>query len=154
MEWTHVTVLHSAPLGEVTADQVEEVTTRVRKACATVAPFELTVGRPSVGTVAIECPAWPGPLARPLWQITAQASRDVWQDAYPTLPAKYYPHLSVAYAGENASEADRTDLKVALSDCGDVGTVTFTVDKLWLVAQRHDGRHITWRVLDQVLLGR
>jgi 2'-5' RNA ligase len=154
-QWLHISLLHSAPVEEVSQSEVDAIIDKVREECAKIKPFELTIGRPSVGTVAIECPAWPGPAPRRLWEIVADASRGVFGDRYPTMPApgKHYPHASLAYAGEEAAKADRGDLKVKLSDAGDAGNVTFTVEKISLVAQKHDGKFITWRHTVDVPLG-
>ncbi|MDT0347528.1 2'-5' RNA ligase family protein [Streptomyces litchfieldiae] len=97
-EWAHITVLHSGPVGEVTGPEITAITSRVRAACATVAPFTLTVDRPAVGTVAVELPARPGAPARRLWELTTEATREVIGGRYPVLPAVYYPHLTIAYA--------------------------------------------------------
>ncbi|WP_158673890.1 2'-5' RNA ligase family protein [Streptomyces klenkii] len=151
-QWCHVTVLHSGPVEEVSDEEIRAITGRVRERCAEVRPFELALDRPVVGNVALECPGRPGAPARRLWEITARAGREVLGDRYPLLPAAYYPHLSVAYAGRQAAHADRTALKALLSDIP-AGPVSFHVDRLHLVAQSHDGRQITWRPVTTVLLG-
>jgi hypothetical protein len=148
--WYHVTVLHSAPVEQVSAAELERIVAGVRQRCLTVAGFDLTVDRPGVGGVAVECPARPGSPARRLWEVTAEATAAVIGDRVPVILAVYYPHLSLAYA---VAHVDHRPMKVWLSD-HDIAPLTVAVRKIALVAQSHDGQQITWRhILDVPLLG-
>ncbi|MEY9938674.1 2'-5' RNA ligase family protein [Streptacidiphilus sp. MAP5-3] len=149
-EWYHVTLLHSGPVSEITDDEIAAITEQVRKQCATIAPFDLTLDRPSVGTVALECAGRPGEPARRLWEITAKATAAVTGERFPLIPPVYYPHASIAYA--TGPVPDRRDMKAWLSDCP-TQPVTFTAENISLVAQSHDGREITWRHVASVPLG-
>jgi hypothetical protein len=71
------------------------------------------------------------------------------------IPADYYPHVSLAYGTPGESHqagADRTALKRVLSDLPGE-PVTLRADRLCLVSQVHDRRHITWTHLATIPLG-
>ncbi|MDX3024985.1 2'-5' RNA ligase family protein [Streptomyces acidiscabies] len=153
-EWLHVTVLHAGPQSDSSDAEVAAMVDQVSAAAAEVDPFALTLYPPAVGTVALECAGRPGAPARRLWELTAAATREVMgEERFALIPAVYYPHASVAYAGPEAHLADRTALKVALSDV-EAGPVTVQAHTLSLVAQWHDGRsQIVWEHLASVPLG-
>ncbi|GHE14686.1 2'-5' RNA ligase family protein [Streptomyces alanosinicus] len=150
-KWLHVTVLHSGPEQEASDQEVKEITSRVRKAVAGTGAVELTFARPAIGNVAIECAARPGGAARRLWEATWTATREVVGERWPLIPATYYPHTSISYAGRDAHLADRGELKQSLSDI-DGSEATLTFPTLALVSQWHDGRHIVWEHLADVPL--
>jgi 2'-5' RNA ligase len=149
--WVHLTLLHSGPVGQISAAELDQITDLVREQCTTVAPFSLTFDRPAVGRVAVECIARPGPPARQLWQITADATAAVTGTRFPLIPDLYYPHLSLAY-GTGDSDTGRRAMKAWLSDDVDTGPVTLPATHLSLVAQSYDMQHITWRHLTDVPL--
>jgi len=151
-QWLHVTVLHAGPQADTSEAELDEVVARVRAAAAEVEPFELTLYPPSVGTVALECAARPGAAARRLWELTAAATSEVMGDRFALIPAAYYPHASLAYAGPEGHLADRTALKVMLSDV-EANPVTIQAHALSLVSQWHDGKsQIVWESLASVPL--
>src|SRR5690606_9761135 len=142
----HLTVLHGGPVDEYRPGEIEAITQRVRDRCAGIEPFSLTFDRPTVGRVALECPARPGAPARRLWEVTARVDHEVTGGRFPLIPADYYPHISLAYGTPGESHptgADRTALKRALSDHPGE-PVTLRADRLCLVSQVHDRQHITW----------
>jgi 2'-5' RNA ligase len=151
-EWVHVTVLHMSPADDASDAEVDKMIALVREHASHISPFEMQIERPAVGTVALECLARPGEPARELWRRTADAMRQTVGGRWPIVPATYYPHASLAYAGEDAELADRQALKMWLSDHGPE-PVTLRAEKLSLVAQWHDGRHITWDHIADVPLG-
>ncbi|MEH1124749.1 2'-5' RNA ligase family protein [Micromonospora sp. CPCC 206061] len=145
-EWIHVTVLHSAPVVDLDRAVLERIVDRARAECAHIPVFDLTLDRPDLGPVAVECPGRPGGPARRLWQLLADITTAETDGQYTTRPEVYYPHASIAYA--TADGIDSRSMAVWLSDC-DAQPVTFRVDRVSLVAQSHDGQHITWSpVLD------
>jgi 2'-5' RNA ligase len=149
-EWVHVTLLHSAPVDQLSDGEVAQIVDRVRTRCATVPAFTLTLDRPHIAGVAVECPGRPGAPARRLWQMLAEVTGEVTGGRIPTLPAVYYPHTSLAYGTANG--VDHRPMKLWLSDC-DAGPVSFPVTQVSLVAQSHDLRYITWRHILDVELG-
>lgn len=129
--WAHLTVLHGGPVDAYQDGEIEAITEQVRAAVADLAPFDLVVDRPSVGRVALECPARPGAPARRLWELTAAVDAEVTGGRFPLIPDGYAPHLTLAYGIAGDQRADR----------------------LALVAQSHNRRHITWTPLATVPLG-
>lgn len=71
---------------------------------------------------------------------------------FPLRPPVYFPHASLAYGVAGEVRPDRLSMKALLSDLP-VGPVTLPVTRLSLVAQSHDGRHITWTHLGDAVLG-
>ncbi|MBO8189241.1 2'-5' RNA ligase family protein [Streptomyces spirodelae] len=151
-EWVHMTVLHSGPHTEATAQELAGITERVRKAAADIEPFDVTFALPTIGSTAVECVGRPGPPARRLWEETWQATRAVVGDRWPLIPKTYHPHVTLAYGTARAAAADRAQMKAWLSDHGR-GEVVLRASALTLVAQSHDRRRITWEVLETVPLG-
>ncbi|MEU5417854.1 2'-5' RNA ligase family protein [Streptomyces sp. NPDC020667] len=149
--WLHCTILHAGPVAEYREQQLADIVERVTKECENTRAFDLVFDRPSVGTVAVECAARPGEPARQLWEITARVDAEVTGDRYPLIPAVYYPHVSLAYGTAGDVRADRRALKVALSDHPGE-PVRLRADRLCLVAQSHDRRHITWTPIAEVPL--
>lgn len=142
--WVHATVMHGGPVDQYTEAEITAIVDRVGEACATISPFDLIYDRPSVGTVALECPARPGAPARRLWELTAGIDADVTGGRFPRIPDDgYYPHVSLAYGIGGTDRADRRAMKAWLSDHPG-GPVVLRATHLSLVAQRHDRRHITW----------
>ncbi|MFE7614363.1 2'-5' RNA ligase family protein [Streptomyces sp. NPDC057496] len=151
-EWMHLTVLHAGPQHSAGPGEVDRLVGEVAERAAGIAPFEITLSRPDIGTVAIESKGYPGAPYRELWEMTWQAQRAVVGERWPLLPALSYPHLAHAYAGADGKLADRGELKVVLSDLPG-GPVTVPVAALTLVAEWHDRREIMWDVLAEVPLG-
>ncbi|MFF3730955.1 2'-5' RNA ligase family protein [Streptomyces sp. NPDC002476] len=149
--WTHCTVLHGGPVDQYRNGEITEITGRVAKECQTIPAFDLTVDRPAIGTVAVECAARPGAPARQLWKLTARVDADVTGNRFPLIPAVYAPHISLAYGVASPVRADRRQLKAALSDQpGEM--VVLRATRLCLVAQSHNRRHITWTPIAEVVL--
>lgn len=150
-EWMHVTLLHMGPEESASTREIDQLAAAVAERAAGMAPYDLTLSRPDIGTVAIESRGFPGAPHRALCDMTWEATRAVVGDRWPRIPTISYPHLSHAYAGANGHLADRTELKVALSDLPG-GPVTLPVTTLSLVAEWHDRREIRWDVLAEVPL--
>ncbi len=145
-QWSHVTICHAAPVAAVTGREVADITALVREGCAEAAPFELTVRPAEVWGTGIVCPLWPGAPARRLWQIVTAAARAVTGDQFQ--PAVYHPHLALAYCFAAVEDGP---LRVWLSDHR-IPEMTFTADRLHLVAQWHDGHEITWQPVTTIAL--
>jgi 2'-5' RNA ligase len=147
--WCHITVQDIAPVADISPKELDRIVTQVRQACAGLTRPELTLGPPELGRFGIGCPVTPAAGARALWEITAAASRAVTGARFPTRPARYHPHLSLAY-GVAPSRDEPLCHWLATHP---TATMTFTATQLTLVAQSHDGaRAITWRPLATVPL--
>jgi 2'-5' RNA ligase len=146
-EWLHITVHHGPPAAQLSTAQAARLAALVAEACAGIAPFAVTAGRAEAWHAGIVCPVRPGQPLRELHQVTAAAAARVTGTAAPG-PDDYYPHLTLAYA---TGPADHRPLRAWLAD-SDAAEVPLPVTELALVAQRHDGRAITWELLDRVAL--
>jgi 2'-5' RNA ligase len=144
----HITVQQLAPASQVTSSELAQIVSLVRDRCADIAPFAVTTARAEAWEHAITCPIRPGCLLSTLWQVTTTAARQVTGTRFETRPAVYHPHLTIAYA---TSHVDQDPIRAWLSDYG-APEIPIPVTGLVLVAQRHNGREITFRVLDHVPL--
>lgn len=147
--WVHCTVLHGGPVDQYHPSEITQIIERVTNECQTIRSFDLTFDRPSAGTVAVECAARPGAPARQLWELTARADADITGSRFPLIPTVYAPHVSLAYGTAGPTRADRRELKAALSDQPGE-SIVLRANRLCLVAQSHNRRHITWTPIAQV----
>ncbi|OIJ91591.1 hypothetical protein BIV23_39550 [Streptomyces monashensis] len=145
----HFTVLHAGP--QDSAREVDQITREVTRRAADTDPFEVRLSRPDIGTLAIESKGCPGRPHRQLWEMTWQTHQAVVGDRWPRIPTASYPHLSHAYAGAQGYLADRSKLKVMLSDLPG-GPVAVPVSALTLVAEWHHRREVVWDILAEVPL--
>jgi 2'-5' RNA ligase len=146
--WMHITVQHVAPVTEVSTSEIKQITALVRDACAQIAPFAVTACRAEAWPTALVCPIRPGAPLRHLWQVTTSAAARVTGGRISTVPGVYHPHLSLAYAHDHV---EHEPVKAWLSDAT-ASEVALPVTRLVLVAQQHDRRHITWRLVDEIPL--
>ncbi|MET9518264.1 hypothetical protein [Streptomyces sp. NPDC002994] len=56
----HITVLHAGPQDSASSAEVDQLVAEVTKRAAGIAPYEVTLSRPDIGTVAIESKGYPG----------------------------------------------------------------------------------------------
>jgi 2'-5' RNA ligase len=100
-------------LGDVPADQIEEITKALQKGCQGVAPFSLSCGglgcfpnlnRPRVMWVGIQEET--GTLA----QLKKSIEGNVAPLGYPTEKRKFSPHLTLGRVQRRASAGDRRQL--------------------------------------------
>lgn len=147
-EYMHVTVQHIGPVGDVAAGELARIVDRVRAGCGGVASFAVTAGRAEVWETSVVRVLRPGYLLGSLWQLVTSASRDVIGPRLPVRPAVYHPHLALAYA---TAHVDQAPMRAWLAD-SDAAETALPVTRLVLVAQRHDGREITFRVLEEIPL--
>jgi 2'-5' RNA ligase len=145
----HVTVQQVAPVSEITSGEIARIVSLVRDRCTEIAPFTVTSARAQAWEHGIVCPIRPGSPLNALWQVTTSAATQITGSRFETRPPVYHPHLSLAYA---TGHVDQDPIRAWLSDC-DAPEIPIPVTGLVLVAQQHDGREITFRVLDHVPLG-
>ena len=89
--WGHITVQDIAPAADVTPDELDRIVAQVRQACGELTPPELTLGPPELGRLGVGCPVSPVAAARPLWEITVAASREVTGARLPPPPPPRAP---------------------------------------------------------------
>lgn len=147
--WSHITIAHLvAPADKISGGQVTEMTRQVREHCARLPPFAVTVDRAQVWPAGIVCPVRPGKPLRRLHKITAGAATAA-GGGVRVLPEVYAPHMSLAYS---TGKAPNGPARAWLADCNSSGAC-LPVTALSLVRQKHDGRQITWRLVEQITLG-
>jgi hypothetical protein len=147
--WCHITVQDIAPAEAITPAELDSLVGLTRQSCRAVAPAELTIGPPEVSRYGVVCPIIPADRVRPLWELTVAASQRVTAGRFPTRPAEYHPHLSLASGVAQVRDGPLQDWLATHP----ARTMTFTATHLALVAQSHDGaRSITWRPLATVAL--
>lgn len=153
-EWMHCTLIHAigadVDFDPAVSAGVELLVADVARRVADIEPFTLRFGSPVIKPVAIEAPGSPDSPHQTLVDHVLAAHRELWGDAH-LLSASPAPHISLAYAGKEAEDIDTDELEAQLSDIEGQTTEVY-VDRLHLVAQRHDGVHITWQPLAEVPL--
>jgi 2'-5' RNA ligase len=147
-EHMHITVQHLAPVAGISAGEIGQITRLVQERCAGIAPFAVTAGRAEAWNTGVVCPVRPGPALRRLWQVTTAVAAEVTAGKHETRPAVYYPHLTLAYAH---GHVDHRPMRAWISD-STAAEIALPVTGLVLVAQQHDYREITFRVLGEVPL--
>lgn len=147
-EYMHITVQHIGAVEDIASDEMDEIVGRVRAGCESMASFAVTAGRAEVWETSVVCPLRPGYLLGNLWHLVTSASRAVAGARLDIQPAVYHPHLALAYA---TAYLDQAPMRAWLADC-DAAEAALPVTRLVLVAQQHDGREITFRVIDEVAL--
>jgi 2'-5' RNA ligase len=147
-EYMHVTVQHIGPVQEIAPGELAEIAGRVRAGCGSVASFAVTAGRAEAWETSVVCPLRPGYLLGALWHLVTSASKAVTGPRLGISPAVYHPHLSLAYA---TAHLDQAPVRAWLADC-DAPETALPVTRLVLAAQQHDGREITFRVVDEIPL--
>jgi hypothetical protein len=147
-EHMHIGVQHPGPVTAIRGMDVARMTRLVRGRCAGIGPFPVTAGRAEAWEATVACPVRPGYFLRFLRQVIIDVSRDVTASPPDAQPAAYYPYLTVAHA---VGHVDQGSVRAWISDC-EAAEVTLPVTGLVLAAARHDGREITWRIIDEVPL--
>ncbi|MGW4551948.1 2'-5' RNA ligase family protein [Streptomyces violaceorubidus] len=148
-QWVHCTLLHAVGVGRSAID-TDALVDQVKQHTQTVTPFTLTFDRPAVGSVAVEISGWPGQAFAELGTAVTEATTGTGVSF--TAARSRYPHISVAYTTAGAEDVDATAVKASLADVAGPLSATVYVDRLHLVEQWHDGAHITWEPLAEVLL--
>ncbi|WP_329595869.1 2'-5' RNA ligase family protein (plasmid) [Streptomyces sp. NBC_01362] len=146
----HCTLVHAIGLGIDDAD-TDTLLKEVGDYAQTVPPFTLTFDRPAVGAVAVEISGWPGRVFNGIVNAVTQATARSTGAAFKASPSRY-PHMSLAYTTDGAEDVDAVTLKAALADIEQPLSGTVFADRLHLVEQWHDGRHIMWEPVATVLL--
>ncbi|MFJ5733949.1 2'-5' RNA ligase family protein [Streptomyces microflavus] len=150
VEWMHCTLLHAVGLARTGVD-LEGLLEDVGAFARTVLPFALTFDRPAVGNVAVEISGWPqDPFASIVEYLPAAMRRA--GGVFNAAPS-WYPHMSVAYTSDGAECLEAAGLKAELAAIDGPLSATVFADRLHLVEQWHDGRHITWEPVAVVPLG-
>ncbi|MFD4342682.1 2'-5' RNA ligase family protein [Streptomyces anulatus] len=150
VEGMHCTLLHAVALARTGVD-LEGLLKDVGAFARTVEPFILTFDRPAIGNVAVELSGWPqDPFASIADFLTGAMTRA--GGVFKAAPSRY-PHMSVAYTSNGAELLETTGLKAELAAIDGPLSGTVFADRLHLVEQWHDGRHITWEPVAVVPLG-
>jgi hypothetical protein len=143
-EWMHVAVQRLGPPSGMTGPELARMSRLVQGRCGGIAPFTVTVGRAEAWEAGVVCPVRPGYLLRFLRQVIAEVA-----GARPGPdPPAYCPRLTLALAVAHVGQGP---VRAWISDC-DAPEAELQVARLVLVAQQHDRREITWRVIDEVAL--
>ena len=147
-EHMYIDVQHPGPVAGIRGMDIARMTRLVRGRCGGIGPFPVTAGRAEAWETNVACPVWPGYFLRFLRQVIIDVSRDVTAGLPDAQPLAYYPYLTVAHA---VAHVDQGSVRAWISDC-EAAEVTLQVTGLVLAAGQHDGREITWRVIDEVPL--
>ncbi|WP_431984151.1 2'-5' RNA ligase family protein [Streptomyces qinglanensis] len=149
VEGVHCTVLHTVGLARADID-LGPLLEDVRAYARTARPFVITFDRPAIGTVAVEISGWPqSPFSAVVEYLIGAMTRT--GAAFKAAPSRY-PHISVAYTADGAESLETAGLKAELAAIDGPLSGTVLADRLHLVEQWHDGRHIMWQTVAVVPL--
>jgi len=147
-EYMHITIQHLAPVSAITDAELSDIVNIARDGCTNFAPFAVIAGRAEAWETSVVCPLRPGYLLGELWHVVTSATRTVTGSRFAIRPAVYHPHMALAYATGHIEQAE---IRAWLADC-EASEAAFPVTRLVLVAQKHDGREITFRVVSEIPL--
>ncbi|MET9656779.1 hypothetical protein [Streptomyces sp. NPDC006510] len=146
----HCTLMHAVGLGVDDVD-MDALLKEIGDYARTVEPFALTFDRPAVGAVAVEISGWPGRVFTEIVDAVTQATARSTDAAFKASPSRY-PHMSLAYTSDGAEDVDAVTLKAGLADIEQPLSGAVLADRIHLVEQWHDGRHIMWEPVATVPL--
>ncbi|MHA6806275.1 2'-5' RNA ligase family protein [Salinifilum ghardaiensis] len=153
-QWAHATVqrLNAVP-EELDSGALQDLTARLRRAYATLAPMVLTMGLPTVGRRAVEC--W---CTSTSWEALCAATRAAIADACPEiLPPpgpEQHPHVTLAY-GTGPEEADDDTLQHTLDTTTPASAPPVEISALDLVSVHRGSAlgYFWWDTIEQIPLG-
>lgn len=148
-QWMHITIAHLAD--ELNRPEVEELRRFLIDELAPAGPVTVKIGKArEYGEHGIACPISPTGTLQRLWRATREIAGQI--TAGPSLPEDYMPHLTVAYS---IGDGSPVPARRWLADHDHLlPEIPVTIDRLFLVNQRHNMREITWRVHADLPLGR
>jgi 2'-5' RNA ligase len=146
----HITLVHGAPMDRLLPGELDDLIGRLRLRLAQAEPVTMTLLQPTLGGTALVCPGTPAEPTRALWRACAEEVSTATGRRFPTQPAVHHPHTTLAYS--TGTSGRHAQIEAWPSDHR-ADPVTFTIDRVTVVAQSHDGREITWRPLAEVPLG-
>lgn len=147
-QWMHIPVQYLAPASTIIGAELAKISRLLQGRCKGIPPLTVTLGRAEVWDTGVVCPARPAYMLRFLQQAISAVSREVTGGRFGVHPSVYCPHLTVARA---FTHVDNGPVRAWISDC-EAADLTLTITRLVLVAQQHDRREITWRIIDDVAL--
>jgi len=147
-EWLHATLQSIGPLTPGQADAVAEA---ARPALAGLQPFGLEIGPAQAIYNGVVTAIYPEDrISELFWALRQATESAIGTDLIPKPPARYWPHMSLAYSNAhwNADELARSLVKVRPS------RARITVTRAVLVDQQQIWRdRYTWIPLAEVSLG-
>ncbi|MGW2112381.1 2'-5' RNA ligase family protein [Streptomyces sp. NPDC001948] len=146
----HCTLMHAVGLDADDVD-TDALLKEVGDYARSVRPFALTFDRPAVGAVAVEISGWPGRVFTEIVDAVTQATARSTGAVFRHAPSRY-PHMSLAYTTDGAEDVDAGTLRAALADIEQPLSGTVLADRIHLVEQWHDGKHIMWEPIATVPL--
>ncbi|SBW23731.1 hypothetical protein FDG2_3895 [Candidatus Protofrankia californiensis] len=129
-------------MDEITAGQVAEVAAAAARACATLAPFEISIGRLGGTAGALGFAVDPAKPLRQLRDALHGATRSAVPGMRPPDP-EFAPHVSIAYCNTDGIPA--TQVVAAVEKLRTLPPVTATVRAAVIVRLERRERAYVWQ---------
>lgn len=141
-EGLHLTLGRIAAEGEITDGQVAEVAAAAARACAALAPFDISIGRLGGTAGALGFAVGSSAQLRQLRDALHEATRLVVPGGRPPGP-EFEPHVSIAYC--NTDGVPAAQVIAVVEELGALPSVTTTVRAAVLVLLERRERAYVWR---------
>jgi hypothetical protein len=130
--------------------EVDRIVATVRRSCAALTPFPLTIGPPVVTAEAITMPATPLEPIRRVRAAVRAGIAEVWGvDNVPEDADGFRPHVSLAYSNGDGPAAPYIDAV----EHGHKMTAQVTISHADLIVLNRDNRCYQWATSARVALG-
>ncbi|RZU53161.1 2'-5' RNA ligase superfamily protein [Krasilnikovia cinnamomea] len=147
--WLHLTMQTVDFTDAIPASDVRRIARRAGELLAEIPAFDVGFGEPSVTQEAVVMFAEPAEPVRRVHHATRGAIADVrGADRVPGDPARFRPHVSVAYLTADGSAAPY----VAALTGAAPEPVRVRIDHVDLIEMHRDNRMYEWRVVDTFAL--
>ena len=152
-QWLHVAAGHAGPAAQVNAGALARMVSVVRERCARLSPFTVIFAPAQVTPAGVVCRARPATALRGLQAITADAAKAA-GCRFPAPPAALRaPHMVLAHATAGGTTGP-LESRLARHQAALAADTRIFVSAVHLARARHDGQHITWRIMETITIGR
>lgn len=149
-QWLHLTMQGVGFVDEVDRADVDAIVESARHRCATLTPFELTIGSPYVDVEAVQIDVQPPGSVAELRRTLRSAIADVWGPAkVPEAEEPFLPHMSLAYINR---DGPASQLARSIGNIRTQPAVTM-IDSCQLIVINRDDLMYKWELHAQVQLG-
>lgn len=138
----HLTLCRIAAVDELTAEQATEVSAVATRACAALAPFDISIGRLGGTSGALGFAVDSSEQLRQLRDILHEATRSAVPDLRPP-ESEFEPHVSIAYC--NSDGVPAAPVIAAVKNLQTLPPVTTTVREALIVLLERRERAYVWR---------
>lgn len=145
----HLTMQGVGFTDEVNDKDLADIIDAAHRRCATLAPFDLSLGPIDPDPEGIGLLIRPWPVVENLRGTIRDAIAAVWSSV-PEPPDSFRPHVTIAYSGTNALAAP---IRERIAPLRDIPAVTVTITSASLIALRREQHQYLWDTIAVTRLG-